>query len=186
MKLVVIFGPHAVGKMTVGQELCKITELKLFHNHMSIEIVSELFRNIPKERRRLIDLIRKEIFEAYSRSDEYGMVFTFMWALDEESDTEYINNLESLFVSHGAEVYYVELEADYDVRIERNKTENRLLNKPSKRNLEHSEELFRRLESTSRLNSREGEIKKDNYIKINNTNRPPDEVAAEIKKIFTL
>lgn len=186
MKLVVIFGSHAVGKMTVGQELCKITELKLFHNHMSIEIVSELFRNMPAERRRLTHLIRKEIFEAYSRSDEYGMVFTFMWALDEASDTEYISSLESLFVSRGAEVYFVELEADYDVRIERNKTENRLINKPSKRNLEHSEELFRRLEGTYRLNSRDGEIKKDNYIKINNTNRPPDEVAAEIKRIFAL
>ena len=33
MKLVIIFGPHAVGKMTVGQELAKITDLKLFHNH---------------------------------------------------------------------------------------------------------------------------------------------------------
>ena len=35
--LVLILGPHAVGKMTVGQELAKITELRLFHNHMSIE-----------------------------------------------------------------------------------------------------------------------------------------------------
>ncbi len=153
---------------------------------MSIEIVSDLFKNIPQERRRLTNLIRKEIFEAYAKNDEYGMVFTFMWALDEVSDWDYINKLESLFVSHGAEVYYVELEADYDVRIERNKSENRLLNKPSKRNLEHSEELFKRLESTYRLNSKDDEIRKDNYIKINNTNRPPDEVAAEIRKRFSL
>ncbi|MED3553043.1 hypothetical protein P4449_21750 [Cytobacillus praedii] len=38
MKFVLIFGPQAVGKMTVGQELEKITELKLFHNHMTIEL----------------------------------------------------------------------------------------------------------------------------------------------------
>lgn len=31
--LVIILGPHAVGKMTVGQELAKITDLRLFHNH---------------------------------------------------------------------------------------------------------------------------------------------------------
>ena len=37
-----IFGPHAVGKMTVGQELSKITNLKLFHNHMTIDIVSRI------------------------------------------------------------------------------------------------------------------------------------------------
>jgi len=32
VKLVIIFGPQAVGKMTVGQELEKITGLKLFHS----------------------------------------------------------------------------------------------------------------------------------------------------------
>ena len=32
MKLVLLFGDAAVGKMTVGQELTKITDLRLFHN----------------------------------------------------------------------------------------------------------------------------------------------------------
>ena len=36
--LVIILGPHAVGKMTVGQKLAEITDLRLFHNHMSIII----------------------------------------------------------------------------------------------------------------------------------------------------
>lgn len=40
MKFVLIFGPQAVGKMTVGQELAKITGLKLFHNHMTIDLVN--------------------------------------------------------------------------------------------------------------------------------------------------
>lgn len=70
MKLVIIFGPHAVGKMTVGQELAKLTGLKLFHNHMTIDIVSDLFRNMPEERNRLTTLFRKEIFEAFSKSDD--------------------------------------------------------------------------------------------------------------------
>lgn len=35
MKLVFLFGNCAVGKMTVGQALCDITRLKLFHNHMT-------------------------------------------------------------------------------------------------------------------------------------------------------
>jgi len=36
MKLLLIIGDAAVGKMTVGQELTKITDLRLFHNHMTI------------------------------------------------------------------------------------------------------------------------------------------------------
>lgn len=186
MKLVILFGPHAVGKMTVGQELAKATGLKLFHNHMTMDIVLDLFENSPNERRRLVDLFRHEIFNAYCKTDEYGMIFTFMWSLDSQSDWDYINNLEAMFAQQGAQVYYVELAADFDRRIERNKTENRLYHKPSKRNLEASERIFRRLESEHRLNSYDGEITKEHYIKINNDDLQPDVVAAIIKERFNL
>lgn len=186
MKLVVIFGPHAVGKMTVGQELSKLTKLKLFHNHMTIDVVLDLFENMPEERVRLTNLFRKEIFEAYSKSKEYGMIFTFMWALDTKEDWDYISEVEDIFNSVGAEIYFVELEADFDLRIERNKTENRLLNKSTKRNIEQSENLFRYLEEKYRLNSYEGEITKTNYMKINNTELSPNAVAEIIKERFGL
>ncbi|WP_019227009.1 AAA family ATPase [Sedimentibacter sp. B4] len=186
MKLIIIFGPHAVGKMTIGQELAKITKLKLFHNHMTIDIVSELFENIPKERNRLINLFRREIFEAYSKSEEYGMIFTYMWAFDRKEDWEYIEYVENLFSSRGAEICFVELEADYDLRIERNKTDNRLLNKPTKRNIEKSESLFISLENMYRLNSFDGEVAKENYIRIDNSNLRPEEAALIIKNKFSL
>ena len=37
MNLIVLIGSGAVGKMTVGQELMKITDYRLFHNHHMIE-----------------------------------------------------------------------------------------------------------------------------------------------------
>ena len=37
MKLVILIGAGAVGKMTVGQELAKITDLRLYHGHMRID-----------------------------------------------------------------------------------------------------------------------------------------------------
>lgn len=43
MKLLFLIGNSAVGKMTVEQELMKITDLRLFHNHMTIEPVIEIF-----------------------------------------------------------------------------------------------------------------------------------------------
>ena len=42
MDLIVLIGSGAVGKMTTGQELMKITDFRLFHNHMMIEPVLEL------------------------------------------------------------------------------------------------------------------------------------------------
>lgn len=47
MELVILFGPQAVGKMTVGQELAKQTGFKLFHNHMTIDLVSNFLITAP-------------------------------------------------------------------------------------------------------------------------------------------
>ena len=186
MKFVVIFGPHAVGKMTVGQELSKLTGLKLFHNHMTIDLVANFFDYFTPQGNRLVHLFRQEIFEEVSKSDLYGMIFTYMWAFDLQSDWDYIDNVCNLFESRGSEIYFVELEADYDVRIERNKTPNRLENKPTKRDIQHSESLLRKLEERYRLNSTENEIQRKNYIRINNTNISPGEVARTIKNAFLL
>lgn len=186
MKLVIIFGPHAVGKMTVGQELAEITDLKLFHNHMTIELVSNFFSYSNQEGKRLVALFRKEIFEAVARSDLDGLIFTFMWALDIQEDWDYIDMVTKIFAEKGADIYYVELEADFNIRIERNKTPNRLLHKPTKRDLEKSEDRFRGLEDKYRLNSYAGEIPFKNYIKINNTNITPEITAQMIKEHFIL
>lgn len=186
MKLVIIFGPHAVGKMTVGQELAKTTGLKLFHNHMTIDLTTKFFDYGTPECSKLIHLFRQEIFEAVAKSDLYGLIFTYMWALDSLSDWEYVENLYKLYKLHDAEIYFVELEADFDVRIERNKSHNHLENKSTKRNIELSEALLRKIEANHRLNSLKGEIPYRNYMRINNTEIPPEEVAAMIKERFAL
>jgi shikimate kinase len=40
MKFLWIIGDAAVGKMTVGQELAKITDLRLFHNQLNYRKIS--------------------------------------------------------------------------------------------------------------------------------------------------
>lgn len=186
MKFVLVFGPQAVGKMTVGQELAKITDLKLFHNHMTIDLVSHFFDYGTKEGKRLVHLFRREIFEEVSKSDLYGMIFTYVWAFDMQEDWDYVNEVSRLFESRGGTVYFVELEADVGERLERNKSPNRLEHKPSKRDIEWSEGDLKKSMETYRLNSLEGEIKSSNYIKINNTNLSAEEVAKIIKGKFQL
>lgn len=183
MKLVFIIGNSAVGKMTVGQELMKITDLRLFHNHMTIEAVIEIFGYFHN---RASNRLRDVIFEEYAASDAYGLIFTFMWAFDQQADWDYIEHVKGIFAPYGTEFYYVELVASREARIARNATENRLRNKASKRDIETS---FRRLQSYDeryRLESEEGEIPFENYIKIDNTDVPPDAVALEIKERFRL
>lgn len=186
MKLVLIFGPQAVGKMTVGQELEKITGLKLFHNHMTIELVSHFFSYGSKEGKRLVSLFRQEIFEAVAKSDLEGLIFTYVWALDMQEDWDYVDKVCNIFESKGGEVYFVELEAEIGERLERNKSPHRLAHKPTKRNIQFSERDLISTMEKHRLNSIDGEIKKENYISINNTELSPSEVAQRIKERFKL
>ena len=183
MNLVVLIGSGAVGKMTVGQELMKITDYRLFHNHHMIEPVIEIFGKFDGA---VVSRLREDIFDAFLKTDYSGLIFTFMWAFDMQSDWDYMRSVADKFEASGGTVYYVELVADRAVRIERNKTENRLKNKASKRDIAVSEDRMLREETKYRLVSREGEIPFDNYIKIDNTNLEPAEVALMIKKRFHL
>lgn len=181
MKLVIITGAAAVGKMTVGQELCKITDLRLFHNHMTIEPVIEIFGSYKPD---TIERLRKVIFEDFAKSDNYGLVFTVMWAFDCQDDWDNIRKITEIFKD--AEVYYVELVAVQSIRLQRNKTENRLKNKPSKRNLELSEYLLIHDDENNQLESLDGEIPFENYIKIDNSSLSPEDTAKIIKEKFSL
>ena len=131
MKLVLIIGAGAVGKMSVGQELMKITDLRLFHNHMMIEPVIDVFGEFKAD---TIVRLKDIIINDFIKSDYKGMIFTFLWAFDMPTDYEYITKLGERF----DEVYCVELIASIETRLERNATENRLLHKASKRDVVES------------------------------------------------
>ncbi|MCR8645517.1 AAA family ATPase [Paenibacillus sp. N1-5-1-14] len=186
MKLVIIFGPQAVGKMTVGQELERKTKLKLFHNHMTIELVSNFFSYESKSGKRLVGLFREEIFKEVAASDLDGLIFTYVWGLDIPAKWDYIKKVTTIFEEKGGYVYLVELEADVEVRLERNKTENRLLHKPTKKNLEQSERDLLKTMENHRLNSLPGEFEEKNYMKINNTILTPKTVAQMIIERFEI
>lgn len=186
MKLIIIFGPQAVGKMTVGYELEKVTGLKLFHNHMTIELVNPFFSYDTKTGKNLVELFRSEIFKAVAKSNMEGLIFTFIWAFNVKDDWDYIDKICSIFEYEGGETYFVELEADTDERVKRNISPLRLEQKSTKRNINKSEKDLIESMERIRMNSKEREIKKLNYIRINNTSLQPKEVANIIKERFKL
>lgn len=186
MKFVLIFGPPAVGKMTVGHELAKATGLKLFHNHMTIEPLYAIF-GASAETWNLSTLFRNHIFAAAAKSRNLaGLIFTFVWALDLAEDWAYVDSACATFESEGWTVYLVELQADLQVRLERNRTPWRLEHKPTKRDVERSEANLRETVSKYRLNSKEGEISRPNFLKIDNSHLSAQEVAALVRRTFDL
>ena len=187
MKLLFIFGAHAAGKMTVGQAVSRITPMKLFHNHMTIEPVIELFGAYNGA---VTERLRQVVFEEFAKTDNYGLIFTFIWAFEEPHDTEYVRWLTRLYQDAGAQVDYVELVAPQEVRLLRNRTENRLKEKASKRDVELSEARMLSSESRHRCNSEPGEvcgklgIAPERYLRIDNTHLSPDEAAERIVRHF--
>ncbi len=183
MKLLILIGNSAVGKMTVGQELCKITPFRLFHNHMMIEPVLDIFGAFRGD---VIQKLRHVIFEKFAKSDNYGMVFTYMWAFDMPSDWDYIERVKQIFSLPEEDIYYVELIAPQEVRLERNATENRLKHKASKRQIEDSNARLVRDDENHRCESLPGEITHPNYLRLENATIPAAEAARIIQEHFNL
>ena len=183
-KLVLIIGPQAVGKMTVGQELSKLIGYKLFYNHMTIEMVRLIFDYDKEVYLKMNDVIRYEVFKEFSKSQEKGIIFTgcFDFGNDFEEEKRITGSWMELF----EDTYVVELEASLEERLRRNKTENRLEHKASKRDLEWSEADLMKSLTKHRLNSEPGEGEKifKNYMRIDNTNLKPEEVARMIQEKF--
>ena len=183
MKLLFMIGDSAVGKMTVGRELEKITGLRLFHNHMMIEPVIEIFGAYRGD---TVKRLREVIFEDFAASDCIGMIFTYMWAFDERSDWDYIEHVKSIFAVRGAEFYYVELIAPQEIRLERNRSEYRQSQKASKRDLEAYDRRLINDDKKYRCVSFEGEIPFENYLRLDNSDLPPEKAAELIKARFDL
>lgn len=186
MKFVLIFGPPAVGKMSVGHELARLTGLKLFHNHMTIELVLNFFGFGSPQFNRLVSEFRRRIFEEVAASDLPGLIFTYVWALDSESDRNFVERSCAVFRERGAEVYFVELEAELSERLRRNESAFRLAEKPSKRDVGRSKELLLADSSRHRLNTEGDFFYEENYLKIENTNLSPLEAARRIVEAFGL
>lgn len=186
MKLIILFGPLAVGKMTVGRELEKITGLKLFHNHMTIEMVLPFFDMNSGSFRKLVGSFRMQLFEEVAKSDLEGLIFTYVWELDQKEDWDFVDRVVEIFRKEKGSVYYVELEADQEERLKRNRSPDRLKHKPSKTDFEASEEELIETDRNFKLNSKGNEFRRSNYFKIDNTRIDAIDVAKRIKEKFGL
>ncbi len=183
MKFICILGDSAVGKMTVGQALEKLRGYSLFHNHMTIELVLDVFKtfHVPA-----IEALRQAIFDTFIETDLPGLIFTLQLAFNLQTDLDYLDNLISYFESHHIETYIVELDSTLDIRLERNKTDNRLKHKASKRDTELSELRLLNDFDRYRCISKPGEIKHKNFLRINNSDLSAEDAARLIIKTFNL
>lgn len=108
MKLVFIYGMPATGKLTVAKELSALTGYKLFHNHLVVDLLLEVFEFGTKPFVELREKMWLDVFRSASESE--GLIFTF--APEKTVRQEFIDKTVLQVTSVGGEVIFVELQCD--------------------------------------------------------------------------
>ncbi len=82
MKLILLYGPPAVGKLTVAQELQKLTGFKLSHNHQVSDLVMSVHERGTPAAADLNHQIRLAVYKAAAADGVKGLISTVNYRYD--------------------------------------------------------------------------------------------------------
>ena len=122
MKLVYIYGLPAVGKLTVAEKLSEITGIPLFHNHLSRDIVKDIYGDNLGSHYDLVDSIRTEVL-TYCAKNNTDLIFTYVYAGRE--DDANVQHFMRCIEDNGGKVHFIELIAEKEDLINRVDSESR-------------------------------------------------------------
>lgn len=177
MKLVFIYGPPAIGKLTIAKELSKITGFKIFHNHIVNEALDDILENKNSEYFRLSGNLKVKIIESAAKQKLKGLIFTMMHVRNKRQHI-FPNRIKRVVEKNKGKVYFVRIDCD-------------------------DKEIFKRVRKSSRKEfgkfSSEKDVKKfmkkydihtplnfKNQLKIDNTKLSVKNVARQIKEYYKL
>ena len=176
MKLVVIYGPPAAGKLTVAKELAKITGYKVLHNHLVIDLVESVFPRDSPMFWNLIDSYRLDLIGKAAANNEKGVILTSVNI--NGKDDEFIKNMIKTTADNKGETHFIRLIC------ETNEIKRRLVN-PSRQKYGKliDEKIFDRFVSQNDVFAPIPFVESYN---INNTDISAEETASKIKKQYKL
>ena len=140
--IMMLFGPPAVGKTTVRCTVAA-SDSRLFHNHMTIEPLLEVFVRGTEPFNVLADEFPIRVLAEAARAG-VDLVFTLVW---NGTDPDDVAHLRCCVAAAGGDAACMELRAGMTTRLRRNRAEEHLAHKPSKRDLEWSEANVREMEA---------------------------------------
>lgn len=121
MKLVVIYGPPAVGKLTVAKELAQKTGFKLFHNHLAIDLVVSVFPFGTAHFSDLLEKIKLMVIEDVAKNNT-NLIYTLAYGVETfegKRENDFVNKLIKIVEGHGGKAYFVRLTCSKQEQIRR-------------------------------------------------------------------
>lgn len=145
MRMLLLTGPPAVGKMSAGRQIAAMSDFRLFHNHHTIEPLLEVFGYGTPPFRTLDREFRRRVIEEAAAAG-LDLIFTAVWDFADPGDVAYAEHILAPYRDAGAPVRVAELLAPLAVRLARNRGPDRLAAKPSKGDLPWSEQNLKDME----------------------------------------
>lgn len=174
MKVLTIYGPPAVGKLTVARELAEMTDYKVFQNHLTFDLVTALFEPFSREFFKLYHRIMATTLQFTVEQDLDGVIRTLCYA--HPDDEEEIGEFRTIVESAGGETLFVHLTCEIEELKRRVVSENR--------NEFHKLKSPDRLEETLRKWDCFTEIPHSSSLRIDNTGISAKVVAQKIAEHF--
>jgi len=108
MKLLFLYGPPAVGKLTIGKELATLTGFELIHNHLVLDAVAQKYDRDSQEFKAESRKMRTDMVREAAENKTAGVILTYVY-LGSKSQDEFIQNLRKITEDHGGQACFVRL-----------------------------------------------------------------------------
>ena len=175
MKLIFLYGLPGTGKLTIARELAELTGIKLFHNHLTVDLLLSVFEFGSAPFVELREKIWLSVFDEGAATLP-AMIFTFN--PENSVRQSFIQKTAETATSRGGEVFFVEVVCD-PAELERR------MDTPERRNHKKlvSLELFRKLQTEGVFDSPKMPRP---HLTLNSTHTSPRENAQMIVARFSL
>lgn len=122
MKLIILYGPPGVGKLTVAKKLSEQTKYQLFHNHLTIEFVAKFYKLWSPKFWRALTAVRLAMFDTAAINKE-NIIFTFVY--EKGTKDKVAKDFIETYKKKGGEICLVQLTASLEELLKRVVDEDR-------------------------------------------------------------